>query len=132
MGWKGAAQRRHTEGGGGIHARGLPHRRAPRPSRHQRAVPDARYVEHEGGDHVPWFRDADVFIAELREFLPGEREPAVPDRVLATVLFTDIVDSTARAATAGDRKWRQTRSAPASTLGRSRASATTWKGSRST
>ncbi len=58
-----------------------------------------------GGDHVPWF-DPDETLAEIREFLTGQREAATPDRMLATVLFTDLVGSTARAAELGDRRWR--------------------------
>ena len=72
-----------------------------------RTIPDARYIEHAGGDHLPWFEDADAFIDELREFLTGERNVDVPERVLATVLFTDIVESTTRAAELGDRRWRE-------------------------
>jgi pimeloyl-ACP methyl ester carboxylesterase len=70
-----------------------------------RTVPGARYVELPGGDHVPWF-DPDRVIAEIREFLTGTREAATPDRMLATVLFTDLVGSTERAANLGDRRWR--------------------------
>jgi class 3 adenylate cyclase len=68
-------------------------------------LPDARYVELSGEDHIPWF-DPDASIAEVREFLTGRREAATPDRVLATVLFTDLVGSTARAVELGDRRWR--------------------------
>ena len=70
-----------------------------------RTIPGARYVELPGGDHVPWF-DPDVTLAEIREFLTGKREAGVPDRALATVLFTDLVGSTAQAAELGDRRWR--------------------------
>jgi pimeloyl-ACP methyl ester carboxylesterase len=70
-----------------------------------RAIPGARYVELPGGDHVPWF-DPDETIAEIREFLTGTREARTPNRMLATVLFTDLVGSTARAAELGDRRWR--------------------------
>ena len=70
-----------------------------------RAIPRARYVELSGADHVPWF-DPDDVLAEIREFLTGQREAPAPDRVLATVLFTDLVGSTARAAELGDRRWR--------------------------
>ena len=70
-----------------------------------RTIPGARYVELPGGDHVPWF-DPDVVLAEIREFLTGRREAATPDRALATVLFTDLVGSTERAAELGDRRWR--------------------------
>jgi len=69
-----------------------------------RTIPGARYVELPGGDHVPWF-DPDSVLAEIREFLTGRREAATPDRMLATVLFTDLVGSTARAAELGDRRW---------------------------
>ena len=72
------------------------------------AISGARYVEHDGGDHLPWFKDAEPFIAELREFLTGERPPARPQRYLASVLFTDIVGSTAAAASVGDTAWRRT------------------------
>jgi class 3 adenylate cyclase len=68
-------------------------------------LPGAKYVELPGGDHVPWF-DPEPTIAEIREFLTGSREAEAPDRVLATVLFTDIVGSTERAAAVGDRRWR--------------------------
>src|SRR5262245_62155554 len=70
-----------------------------------RTIPGARYVELPGGDHVPWF-DPDETIAEIREFLTGTREAATLDRFLATVLFTDLVGSTALAAHLGDRRWR--------------------------
>jgi class 3 adenylate cyclase len=70
-----------------------------------REIPGARYVELPGGDHVPWF-DPDQTIGEIREFLTGQREAATPDRRLATVLFTDLVGSTERAAQLGDRRWR--------------------------
>ena len=70
-----------------------------------RTIPAARYVELAGGDHVPWF-DPDQTIAEIQEFLTGRRETATPDRLLATVLFTDLVGSTARASELGDRRWR--------------------------
>ena len=70
-----------------------------------RTIRGARYVELPGEDHVPWFAPDDV-LAEIREFLTGRREGATPDRVLATVLFTDLVGSTARATELGDRKWR--------------------------
>jgi class 3 adenylate cyclase len=70
-----------------------------------RTIPDARFVELPGGDHVPWF-DPDQTISEIREFLTGTREASTPDRVLATVLFTDLVGSTAQAVELGDRRWR--------------------------
>jgi class 3 adenylate cyclase len=67
-------------------------------------LPDARYIELPGGDHLAWF-DPDPVLAEVREFITGEREPEVPDRVLATVLFTDIVGSTDRLVEVGDARW---------------------------
>jgi class 3 adenylate cyclase len=70
-----------------------------------RAIPGATYVELPGGDHVPWF-DPEETLAEIREFLTGRRETASPDRMLATVLFTDLVGSTERATQLGDRRWR--------------------------
>ena len=70
-----------------------------------RTIPGARYVELPGEDHVPWF-DPDATLAEIREFLTGQREAASPDRMLATVLFTDLVGSTEQAAELGDRRWR--------------------------
>ena len=70
-----------------------------------RTIPHARYVELPGGDHVPWF-DPDETLAEIREFLTGQREARRPNRALATVLFTDLVGSTALAAELGDRRWR--------------------------
>ena len=72
-----------------------------------RTIEGARYVETAGADHVPWAEDADLFIAEVRELLTGERESAIPDRVLATVLFTDIVGSTELASALGDVRWRE-------------------------
>lgn len=70
-------------------------------------IPGARYVELAGQDHFPWFGDAEAVIEEIREFLTRVRVALEPDRVLATVMFTDVVDSTARAASLGDRRWRE-------------------------
>ncbi|MBV9534919.1 MAG: adenylate/guanylate cyclase domain-containing protein [Solirubrobacterales bacterium] len=72
-----------------------------------REIPGARYVELPGADHVAWGEHRDLILDEIQEFLVGTREPTEPDRVLATVLFTDIVGSTARASQIGDRQWRQ-------------------------
>ncbi|HEY7141608.1 MAG TPA: adenylate/guanylate cyclase domain-containing protein [Methylomirabilota bacterium] len=69
-------------------------------------IPGARYVELRGDDHVPWGEDADAILDEVEEFLTGVRHGPEPDRVLATVLFTDIVGSTEKAAALGDRRWR--------------------------
>ena len=77
----------------------------PAMSRHlAENIPDARLVVLAGEDHVPMVAD-DALFAEVGEFLTGELPDAEPDRVLATVLFTDIVDSTARASRLGDRAW---------------------------
>jgi class 3 adenylate cyclase len=70
-------------------------------------IPKARYVEMPGLDHSVWVGDNDRIGAEMEEFLTGSRPPVEIDRVLATVLFTDIVDSTRRASALGDRDWRQ-------------------------
>ena len=70
-------------------------------------LPDARAVEIEGPDHVPWAGDTEPFLSEIEEFVTGTRPVVHPDRVLATVLFTDIVGSTQRAAAIGDAKWRE-------------------------
>jgi class 3 adenylate cyclase len=67
----------------------------------------ARYVELDSQDHLPWVMDTDVITSEIEEFLTGERSAGASDRVLATVLFTDIVDSTGVAARLGDRRWRE-------------------------
>lgn len=69
-------------------------------------IPGAKYVELEGIDHEPWVGDSESILAEIEEFLTGVRPAPEPDRMLATVLFTDIVDSTKKAAELGDRKWR--------------------------
>jgi pimeloyl-ACP methyl ester carboxylesterase len=70
-----------------------------------RNVEGSRYVELAGADHLPWI-DGDDILDEMQEFLTGVREPAEPERMLATVLFTDIVGSTDRARELGDRRWR--------------------------
>ena len=69
-------------------------------------IPGAKYVELPGEDHFAWIGDADAVLDEVEEFLTGARQVPEPDRVLATVLFTDIVGSTARAAELGDQQWR--------------------------
>ena len=70
-------------------------------------IPGARLVEFDGADHVPFTGDFDPVLDEMEEFLTGTRQTRALDRVLATVMFTDIVDSTRRAADAGDRRWRE-------------------------
>jgi len=69
-------------------------------------IPGAKLVELPGHDHVP-ICDPDQIIDEVEEFLTGHRAEREPDRMLATVMFTDIVDSTRRAAQLGDRGWRE-------------------------
>ena len=82
-------------------------------------IPDARYIELAGRDHVPWARlGGDEILAEIREFLTGVREAPEPERILATVLFTDIVGSTERATELGDRRWRELLEAHHSTVRR--------------
>jgi class 3 adenylate cyclase len=70
-------------------------------------IPGARYVELPGQDHMPWVGDLDGVIEEIREFLTGVRVAPEPDRVLATVMFTDVVGSTERAVALGDRRWKE-------------------------
>jgi len=69
-------------------------------------IPGAKYVELPGDDHLWFVGDIDSVIEEMEEFLTGARSAVGRDRVLATVMFTDIVDSTSRAAKLGDRGWR--------------------------
>ena len=68
-------------------------------------IPGARFVELAGNDHMPWVGDQDSVLDEIQEFLTGVRPDREPDRVLATVLVTDIVGSTRHATTLGDRAW---------------------------
>ena len=69
-------------------------------------IPGAKLVELDGADHLPWVGDADSLVREVRTFLTGPQQEAFVDRVLATVLFVDIVGSTQRAAEVGDASWR--------------------------
>ncbi len=69
-------------------------------------IPDARYVELPGVDNLIWAGDQDAVVAEIQDFVTGVRPVLDPRRVLATVLFTDIVGSTQRAAELGDSRWR--------------------------
>lgn len=69
-------------------------------------IPGASYAEFPGADHLLWASDASPVADEIEEFLTGTHAESEPDRVLATVLFTDIVDSTSKAAKLGDRGWR--------------------------
>jgi len=69
-------------------------------------IPGAKYVELSGNDHLFFAEDSEHLLAEIQEFLTGAREAREPDRVLATVLFADLVQSTEHAARLGDRRWR--------------------------
>ena len=68
-------------------------------------IAGAKYVELPGIDNLIWAGDQDAIVAEIQDFVTGIRPAPEPRRVLATVLFTDIVDSTRRAAELGDRRW---------------------------
>lgn len=72
-----------------------------------RHIPGAKYVELDGADHG-WQVNGEQIIGEIEEFVTGARQPSEIDRVLATVLFTDIVGSTTQAVQLGDRQWRET------------------------
>jgi class 3 adenylate cyclase len=69
-------------------------------------IPEAKLVELGGADHLVWVGNQDQVIEEMEEFLTGARRGPAPDRVLLTVLFTDIVASTETAARLGDRDWQ--------------------------
>jgi class 3 adenylate cyclase len=64
-------------------------------------------VELPGTDELIWAGDQDALVAEIQEFVTGARPVMEPDRLLATILFTDIVGSTRLAAELGDRAWRE-------------------------
>jgi class 3 adenylate cyclase len=89
------------------------HRRQDRAVSHHAArwlaeqISDSHYVEFQGEDHFPWVGDSEAPLAAIEEFLTGVRPGPAPQRVLATVLFTDIVDSTRLAGELGDRRWRE-------------------------
>jgi pimeloyl-ACP methyl ester carboxylesterase len=68
-------------------------------------IPGARFVELPGDEHHPWLGDPGTLLGEVEEFLTGTRGGPASDRVLATLLFTDIVRSTQTAARLGDREW---------------------------
>ncbi len=69
-------------------------------------IEGSRYAELEGEDHFPWVGNSNAALEAIEEFLTGVRPGPAPERVLATVLFTDIVDSTRLATEMGDRRWR--------------------------
>jgi class 3 adenylate cyclase len=69
-------------------------------------IAGAKYLELPGDDHLPFVGDQEAILDEIEEFLTGARRQADLDRVLATVLFTDMVGSTERSAALGDKGWR--------------------------
>ncbi len=69
-------------------------------------IPGAKYVELDGVDHLPWVGNPDAILDEVEEFLTGVRTGPDSDRVLATVMFTDIVKATEHAVELDDRRWR--------------------------
>jgi pimeloyl-ACP methyl ester carboxylesterase len=69
-------------------------------------IPNARLVELPGGDIVPYWETPELIVEEIERFISGSQPSAAIDRQLATVMFTDIVDSTRRAAALGDRRWQ--------------------------
>jgi class 3 adenylate cyclase len=81
-------------------------------------IPGAKFVELPGTDTLLFSGDQDALLAEVEEFLTGARHAADPDRILATVMFSDIVDSTRRAAELGDRRWREMLQAMEEAVGR--------------
>jgi class 3 adenylate cyclase len=70
-------------------------------------IPGAKLIELAGEDHLPWLGDRDTVLNEVEKFLTGKHQVLEPERVLATVLFTDIQGSTERAAALGDHSWRE-------------------------
>jgi class 3 adenylate cyclase len=72
-------------------------------------IPGARYIEYPDGAHAFWTGNTEALLGDIEEFVTGHREdpPAELERVLATVLFTDIVDSTRNAVNMGDESWRR-------------------------
>jgi class 3 adenylate cyclase len=80
------------------------HSRSNTPAEH---IPGAHLVELDGADHWPFVGDIDAIVGEVEEFVTGSRQARPADRVLATVVFTDIVGSTERAAAIGDAAWHE-------------------------
>jgi class 3 adenylate cyclase len=70
-------------------------------------IPNAKMVEVDGVDHLLWAGDQDAILDPIEEFLTGSAPDREAERVLATVLFTDICGSTERLAELGDRRWRE-------------------------
>lgn len=71
-----------------------------------RNIPGAKLVELAGDDHIPWVGDTDAIVDQVEEFLTGSKSPRQIDRVLATILLTDIVGSTEKANQLGDKMWK--------------------------
>ena len=69
-------------------------------------IAGAQYVEFPSGDHFFWASHQEEILAEIQDFLTGVRPPPEHERILPTVLFTDIVEGTKKAAALGDRRWR--------------------------
>lgn len=91
-----------------LHVEGDPYIRVGHGRYLAKNIPGARYVETAGSDHLFWSGiSVDRIGAEIREFLTGAPEPVEVDRVLATLLFTDVVDSTRHATELGDRRWAE-------------------------
>lgn len=88
-------------------------------------IPNAKFVELEGRDHYFWAGDSEPLLQEIEEFVTGHRGAVSHERVLATVLFTDIVRSTEMASALGDRAWREVLERHHSTV---RAQLDTWRG----
>jgi class 3 adenylate cyclase len=89
------------------------------------SIPSARLVELPGADHIPFLGDGDALVSEIEEFLTGRRSAPEIDRVLATVLFTDIVGSTQLQASLGDQAWKELALAHHSVV---RAALNRWRG----
>jgi pimeloyl-ACP methyl ester carboxylesterase/class 3 adenylate cyclase len=70
-------------------------------------IPGAKLVVLPGQDYLPWVGDQEALVSEVAAFVTGTRPAAEPNRILLTVLFTDIVDSTGRLASLGDQRWRE-------------------------
>ncbi|MCP4407131.1 MAG: hypothetical protein GY807_05100 [Gammaproteobacteria bacterium] len=69
-------------------------------------IPNARYVELPGADHLPWVGDFERITMEIEEFITGSKSVPIIDRVLVTVMFSDIVGSTTKAEALGDERWQ--------------------------
>jgi len=69
-------------------------------------IPNAKFVELEGVDHLPWFGNSDIVLDEVQEFLTGIRPGPARETILATIVFVDIVGSTEKASAIGDARWQ--------------------------